>query len=208
MSASDESGPRPTFGQYLFIFLCLVFVHLFRKPERMCSDPIMAAAKSSHHSNSSDASIRTFIRRWPIIDALFCVLVVSLVYIAWQIEGAAIPESDSNIRLIGANMVSASLTGALTAASVMLSGTLIGLRAAEPPSERTLDHMRLAVGSAVVSLGSGVYALALAPARVASLNLAAELVIAIGGAIQLSSMLVAGTRIFLAVLSVKAKGKS
>ncbi len=144
-------------------------------------------------------SVCTCLRTKPLLEISLSVLYIwALVYL-WTTEP---PKAfDDNLGLVGASTVSSALTGALTAASVMLSGTLIGLtRAAEPPLN-AVWHIRWAVVFALVSLGAGAYGLASLPSRMGN-NLAGEMAVAIVGSVQLAALVFSAFRITFAVFSI------
>lgn len=145
--------------------------------------------------------MREFVRTIPLLEA--AALAVFLGYLVWAWRGVTLQQETSDQkRGVSASAVSSAISGALTASSIMLSGTLIGLRAAAPLSGATRRHIEWAVVFAVLSLIAGAVNMAYLPARVSRYDVATDKTIAVLGGIELFFMVVAGLRIVAAVFSV------
>ena len=138
--------------------------------------------------------------KWPVLEAFIFVPFIFLLVVGWWGTAPKVEKNDLK-RSVAANTVSAAVNGTLTAASIMLSASLLGLWGTTPRAE-SKTHIKYGVAYALVSLMAGAIALAYLPARVSEFDVTSEKLIAIAGACQLFFMMAAGTRIFAAILLI------
>jgi hypothetical protein len=143
-------------------------------------------------------SLRRFLRDWPVVEAIFLVAIVAGYAVAWRHPRTESGFSDATRQLIAYTVLYV-LSGTLAAASIMLSGTLIGLQVAVSLNAEAKTHIRHAVGWSILSIIAGAWDLALLPSRVGAHNLATDSTVAIFGALQLFCMVFAAVRILCAV---------
>src|ERR1700676_5487971 len=108
--------------------------------------------------------IRSALRGLPILELIVLCILGAIYFIIWR--GAPVPAevTDARLQLIGYSLFYA-LSGTMAAASIILSGTFIGLQSATTLPVETKTHIRHAVGWSLVTIIVGAWALALLPSR-------------------------------------------
>jgi len=146
-------------------------------------------------------NIGKFCREKAIIELILFVGYVGGIVYLWHGRPSTQEPIDLK-RSMGANAIASAVTGSLTVAGLFLSAALIALRGDQPLSLESKNHIRWAVSFALISLLAGAFALAYVPARVAKYDVTGDVAIAVSGAVQLLTMLMAGARILFAILRI------